>query len=66
MAAKPKPRMIGRHIVADPAICHVPADIPGHSYPGFRRVRTGEFRNGVGARSYSRLALVEEITFALP
>jgi uncharacterized protein (DUF433 family) len=22
MAAKPKPRMIGRHIVADPAVCH--------------------------------------------
>ena len=22
MAAKPKPRMLGRHIVADPAVCH--------------------------------------------
>jgi len=22
MAAKPKPRMIGRYIVADPAVCH--------------------------------------------
>jgi uncharacterized protein (DUF433 family) len=22
MAAKPKPRMIGRHIVADPSVCH--------------------------------------------
>jgi uncharacterized protein (DUF433 family) len=22
MAAKPKPRMIGRHIVADPTVCH--------------------------------------------
>ena len=31
MPAKPKPRMIGRHIVADPAICH------GH--PIFRGTR---------------------------
>jgi len=22
MATKPKPRMIGRHIVADPGVCH--------------------------------------------
>ena len=31
MAAKPKPRMIGRHIVADPAVCH--------GQPTFRGIR---------------------------
>ena len=48
MAAKPKPRMIGSHIVADPAVCHGSAHIPGDMHPGLGCVGASQFRNGLG------------------
>ena len=48
MAAKPKSRMIGRYIVADPAVCHGQPTFPGDPHPGCGRVGAGQCRNGLG------------------